>query len=917
MNVDFDKFQGSLPYASELFGIYQPLLGWRARRIKRRFRRVGEDARRQLISYIASKAIPDVRLAGGSAAKSLQEIRVGALVPGQRSTVSGPLDSLVAGTVLAQMQQSGADIHDDSAWAKALSQNALNSALKTVHKQIISGATLPAAADGSIDPAALRKAASTNALASANKESSVAATLNYLAENKRFDDLRAMFFPAPSVLDLAAFADIVSFVDPLEHFDPTADIGLVALSPVGIIHMFQQYFFEFDTFVGTPVQHVWLSPNGTVEMIEVATRRMTTERYTESAIESVVKTEKSLTTQDDLSDAIKSDNQSNTKFGVSTTTSAGVNMGVYSASAGVNTNYGFDSSQKSARETVHKQNRQQSSKLTAEIKDNFKSSFKTTIEVNDTTSKRYVLQNTSGELVNYELRRKMRQVGVQLQDMGTQLCWQTYVDAPGDDLGIAKLVHIAQPADLSNLKQPDAPTLLQMQVIDAQVPFAYESPSQSDERDETYYSGSDGDWPSADTIVWLRSYHADPPDHGYTLDPHISVEPQCDGICAAVPKVLNAKGDYQIRLDQVNFGGKSSIMMKVTLRWNPPDQSAALLKFKADQEQYHRDKERLTKAAYVQAAHDRIKLASNISPRDSMTLREEERIVVYRKLIGDLLHVGVNLADAPTRHITAELVSSIFSVDQMLYFVAPEWWRPRMHESSQTFGSANAEGESSTSTPITSENVVSWGGVNDGRKDNYWITEDSVPARLGSSLGWLLQLDGDDLRNAFVNAPWVKAVIPIRPGKELAALNWLAHASVEGVDGLDAQYQAASAEEVQSIVAALLAHSWTDPNDQLRYGPSFGTGDVTVRDALRYLAIAVADKSNKANDLQTETVGNAVKSYLPTDLVYEHGFSPLQGGFKAAPKTPYEVFDQWIEVLPTDQIVAVQVKYDPKTGMQV
>jgi hypothetical protein len=60
-----------------------------------------------------------------------------------------------------------------------------------------------------------------------------------------------------------------------------------------------------------------------------------------------------------------------------------------------------------------------------------------------------------------------------------------------------------------------------------------------------------------------------------------------------------------------------------------------------------------------------------------------------------------------------------------------------------------------------------------------------------------------------------------------------------------------------------------------------------------------------------------MKSYLPTDLVYEHGFYPLQGGFKAQAGEPFEVFDQWVEILPTDQIVAVEVRYDPKTGMQI
>ena len=53
------------------------------------------------------------------------------------------------------------------------------------------------------------------------------------------------------------------------------------------------------------------------------------------------------------------------------------------------------------------------------------------------------------------LRRKMRRVGVQLQDIGSRLCWQAFVDNPGEELGVAKLVHIAEPADLAQLGAPD------------------------------------------------------------------------------------------------------------------------------------------------------------------------------------------------------------------------------------------------------------------------------------------------------------------------------------------------------------------------------------------------------------------------------------------------------------------------------
>jgi hypothetical protein len=88
------------------------------------------------------------------------------------------------------------------------------------------------------------------------------------------------------------------------------------------------------------------------------------------------------------------------------------------------------------------------------------------LEVTDTASKRYI-QNTTNQLVNYELRRKMRKVGVQVQDIGVSLCWHTFVDDPGHDLGLAKLVHIGKPPELGDLVQPDAPEMPSAKTQDA------------------------------------------------------------------------------------------------------------------------------------------------------------------------------------------------------------------------------------------------------------------------------------------------------------------------------------------------------------------------------------------------------------------------------------------------------------------
>ena len=55
-------------------------------------------------------------------------------------------------------------------------------------------------------------------------------------------------------------------------------------------------------------------------------------------------------------------------------------------------------------------------------------------------------------------------------------------------------------------------------------------------------------------------------------------------------------------------------------------------------------------------------------------------------LIQDMLTQGIPMPDDRTRHVVAELLNTIFDIDKMLYFVAPEWWRPRLHRSHQALG---------------------------------------------------------------------------------------------------------------------------------------------------------------------------------------------------------------------------------------
>jgi hypothetical protein len=271
-------------------------------------------------------------------------------------------------------------------------------------------------------------------------------------------------------------------------------------------------------------------------------------------------------------------------------------------------------------------------------------------------------------------------------------------------------------------------------------------------------------------------------------------------------------------------------------------------------------------AAAVQLVRERIKLASNIRMRPSKDLREEERTVIYRKLIKMLTHIET--PSTKQLHLMTELIRSIFDIDSMLYFVAPEWWRPKS-------GYTSGQNVEINQYKLTTEDKVNWEGskLKIGpyqiftERPNYYITEESEPARMGSSLGWMLQLDGDIHRNILLNSPWVKVVIPIKTGREVSAIKWLKDAEVEGTDGLNTKYGGKDLD--------------LDPNHN------------TIEDALEKLAQMISG-------LNTD-----IKNTIATEKVDETGFHPLEGGFTLSGE-PFKIFDQWVEILPTDQVVAVE-----------
>lgn len=947
---DLTPYKNVLPYDSEIFGVYQPLIGWRSRRIWSRVLSGFNEDRSRILSQLLRNVSPiaDIRQATGGRAGR-----------GEGPAVS--VKSIRTGEIGRSMPMTGSFLVDELRKQLPAEGEATDDTLK----RLLDERTIDRLLDGSVRQriAELQHSAEFHAFASRNggadatvirqvaQESRVARYLVDTAKAGQASALKDLLYGKANA-SLAHLERIAGLQDSLDMIDPHHDLGRVTLSPISIVHLFRQYFFEFDTFLGTPVGHVWLSPGSSVELVEIQTRRTLTEQSVETELTTTVKSETETTDQDEISESVKEDNKDTQAFGFNTSVHQGWIGGSADASASVN----LQSTQEKARETTHKHMRQQTERLSTEIRQNYKTTFKTTSEVTDTSSKRYVLNNTTDKLINYELRRKMRQVGVQVQDIGTYLCWQTFVDNPGHQLGVSQLVHLAKSPETATIQPPESVPMPEPYAMKSQltIPFVpIGSDTNEDDMDETYRNGvevdDDFNEGELERVRSTFSFKARCDKANYVFDKTASSIVVDVGAADMVVKVRDitsngAEVAFTVDVVQVNFQNQPSIVIEATTYWQP-DQSIVdkvNAENKKNVERFNAETRREFEKAYVDAARERIKLASGIAPRGFDDLREEERIVVYRMLIQDMLTQDLPLKDDRTRHAVAELLNSIFDVDKMLYFVAPEWWKPRLHysqvlgkpekpdplpvpsaggggvnlkaQSMHAFGtsldtgalkgalgaavSATAPLDAPGATVLAPENIVGWGGQ--GRRDNYYITEESLPAKLGSSLGWLLQLDGDNQRNAFLNAPWVKAVIPIRPGKERAAMNWLQRMQVEGADGLDAAYAAPAAELAQ------IPHSGST---------------VTLLDAIHHLCDVVAKKHEDSNTVglypPEETNDDNKVSATPVDRVYEHGFYPNQGSFKLLADKPFDVFDQWIEILPTDQVVPVEVQYDPITGRQL
>jgi hypothetical protein len=219
----------------------------------------------------------------------------------------------------------------------------------------------------------------------------------------------------------------------------------------------------------------------------------------------------------------------------------------------------------------------------------------------------------------------------------------------------------------------------------------------ADDRDEDYRRGQEVETEGAtegviEEVQWQFSDKAACDRPGYEYAGLIEWDTGGNNVIIGEPKEVkeDPKGRIAFRFEvqHINFRGNDSVTVVAKIHWRPQretidevtERNKEAIKTFNEQTRY------AFRKAFVDAARERIKLASKIEPRKFEELREEERIVVYRALIQDMLTRNISMPDDRTRHVVAELLNTIFDVEKMLYFVCAEWWRPRLHASYQGLG---------------------------------------------------------------------------------------------------------------------------------------------------------------------------------------------------------------------------------------
>ncbi|MEV0149989.1 MULTISPECIES: hypothetical protein [unclassified Nonomuraea] len=548
-----------------------------------------------------------------------------------------------------------------------------------------------------------------------------------------------------------------------------------ALSPIGIAHYYRQLYFHTEEGVGPLEEAFTIAPNETLEIMYESVRRQVHEELVEHGSEFVSESAIEARNTDEVSDKTSSMVQRDSSAAMSANASGSI--GVYSAGATATASFALSAQQ--AKEQVTRRLKDVTTRASERITKSLTVRTRSLDEVTSTNMSRRVIQNTSSVPVSYGLRRVLRKVNVKVQELGPRLVWQLYLRNPGSGLARSRFVHFREAEPIT---VPDLP------------PGVRPRPKGgTDTGTITTHLESHGD---AGYYAKLRiTTTGDRKITGVTVDSVTDLEGGGKDDEAPAPRNEPPRNAFWHSATHtytadvaIAPGDSDAIAITYTYAYEPS--AAALAEWNAERkaavaaiteqllnEQFERQKAIITER-------------SKIRPRPANELRVEERYEAMNRLVSSLFGRGDDPSEPTPLEI--EYFHRYFDIDGMFVYMHPSWWVPRF--------TANSDGFP---------------------RPAYEITADSEPAPLGRSLGWCIQLDGDNRRNEFLNSPWYRICLPIRAGREREAIAWLA-SHVEGEIGYDP-----TKEPLSGLLAAMDGRRANEAGLGVD-GPDWVTVDATV-----------------------------------------------------------------------------------------
>jgi hypothetical protein len=176
-------YESVLPYASEIFGVYQPLIGWSSKRQLTRIKRGFDIDRAKMVTGLLKKVTPALDVAIGEAGRgaTIRSLEVGSI---DTSRIRGT-GTFLGDRIAAELPP--LEEYDDSVWDR-LDTGRLNEILRAEVTQEVQNwqRAQPVSREGSD--------AVTRAATQLARESAFAGLLTHLKLTSQFDVLKVLFY---------------------------------------------------------------------------------------------------------------------------------------------------------------------------------------------------------------------------------------------------------------------------------------------------------------------------------------------------------------------------------------------------------------------------------------------------------------------------------------------------------------------------------------------------------------------------------------------------------------------------------------------------------------------------------------------------------------------------------------------------